>query len=168
MKLCVLQCRADIHELAGAKWGASKMICVGAVALPGETERSSPAHPGERCLCTSPTAASSPYRKAAEKELGSPAVHGNRVRSNKHGLKWDNQTRYQTSHFVHEDRRHWNRLPREVIQSLSLDVFQIWLCKTSRDPFPLLSSYNSLWTWTKLLGGEVLLEISSLNIFQIK
>lgn len=95
MKLSALQYRADTHELPAAKGGTPKLIWAGAVALPGETERSSLAHPGGRWLYTSPTAASSPYRKAAGKGPGSSAVQGNMVRSSKHELKWDNQTRYQ-------------------------------------------------------------------------
>lgn len=93
------------------------------------------------------------------------ARHGHRVRNSKHDLKWDNQTRYQQSHFVHEDSRHWDR---PEILSNHLNAFQVWLCKASWDPFLLLLSYNPLWTWTKLLGGKLLLEISSLNNFQIK
>lgn len=59
----------------------AKLIWAGAVALPGETKRFSLAYPGERWICTNPTAAPSPYRKAAEKEPRSSAVHGNRVRN---------------------------------------------------------------------------------------
>ena len=62
------------------------------------------------------------------------AVRGNRTRGNGHKLKhWKFCTNVHKNFFMVRVMEHWNRLPREVVESPSMDIFKIHL-----DPCVLL------------------------------
>ena len=63
----------------------------------------------------------------------SSAVHGNRTRGNGHRLKYRKLcTNVSKNFFTVRVMEHWNRLPREVVDSSSLEIFKshldVYLC----------------------------------------
>lgn len=57
-------------------------------------------------------------------------VPGKRTRDDRHKLKKEVQTRYKEKLFHPEDSQAWSRLLRDVVQSLSLEIFKTQLDTT--------------------------------------